>query len=732
MSLTSSLPLRRSIGNDDAVPVLRQIQAFLHRRWLQVGATTLVVVIFAVFALQMLPARFCASAEVLLDPRRDKAFGPDDVAATVTLDTANVESAVALIKGNAVLLRVVQLENLASDPDFNGAHQATNRLWRDLGALLGHKAALPASPEHHAVGALFRALKVDRVGKAYVVSISVTTRDPGKAARLANAVAEGFVRDQRDARLEARRREATFFAERLAPLSEQLRRSEDALDRFRRDHDLTATASSGREADRPSSLNEQQLTELNSRLAASRAETAQAWAAYDGARGTVAHGAMEMIPDVVRSTVVGQLRQQQAEVARKEADLAARYSDSYPTLVDVRAERREIERAIAREMARIVGNLKGVYEIAKSREDGLRAGMTVTTGAAGLDNDLGRQLRELERVKLVDQTVFETYLARAKGAEQQAGFEEHDVRIVSPASEPVVPAFPQTKIVLVCAGLLGLGLGVALGLALDALDQGFPTAHQLEHLTGLPVLASIPWLTRRDRTLDGKILDPARFLVQRPRSPYAEGLLAVRASLAALPVTRSGCVTLVTSSVPGEGKSNLALGLALSATLAGRRVLILDADLRQPSLSRYFGVENRLGFVDMLSGLVGTAETTVPLGPSLAIMPAGRKSASAPDLFGSPRMAIYLDHLRRIYDLIVIDAAPLEAVVDAAVLSRLSDRIVFVVGWRETAKEIVVRSLQRLGSRTKIAGLVLNKVDERKAPHYGRRRTIESHDYAEA
>ena len=146
-------------------------------------------------------------------------------------------------------------------------------------------------------------------------------------------------------------------------------------------------------------------------------------------------------------------------------------------------------------------------------------------------------------------------------------------------------------------------------------------------------------------------------------------------------------------------------------------MLLLDADLRQPALSRYFGFEHRLGLVDMLSGLVGTEETTVPLGAGLWLMPSGRRSATAPDLFASTRMAIYVDHLRGIYDLVVIDAAPSGAVVDAKVLGDLSDRILFVVGWRATAREIVARNLRMLGNPHKIAGVVLNKIDARRAPY---------------
>ena len=561
-------------------------------------------------------------------PRGEKPFGPDNALHLISLDAADLESAVALIRGGSLLHRVVSAEGLAADPEFGLRRQAMK-----AGLGPGWPAFAPAPgifpAEATAAATLWRKLHVERIGKSFVLALSVTSLDPAKAARLTNAVAEAFVGDEREALLEASQHAASFFADRLGPLGDNLRRSEDKLARFRHDHDLFARTVSTT-GDTAATISEQQLTELNSRLAAAQAETAQAQARYGQARAMAANGAaLETIPDVVRSTLIAELRKQQTEVARKEADLAARYTECVPLLVNARAERREVEKAIAREVARILANLRDAFEVAKSQEGSLRARMSAATGAAGLDNDLGPQLRALERQKLVDQTLFEAYLAKAGAAEQESTFQPRDVRIISPAEPPTVPAYPQRWLVAACMSVFGLGLGVGLGLALDALAPGFLSPHHTEAELGFPVIAAVPWLASRERHVEGKLLDPPRYLASRPHSRYAEAVHCIRAGVR-MSAGQPAKIVLVASSSAGEGKSVIALSLALTAARAGQRVLLLDADLRSPSLSRSFGFEHRLGLVDMLAGLVGTDETTMPLGGGLASCRAAAAARSRP------------------------------------------------------------------------------------------------------
>ena len=206
---------------------LRAVQAFLMRRGLVIGLVLLGLLGATAVVLRTVPPRYTAHAEVLLAPQGEKPFGPDNVLHLISLDNADIESAIALIRGGTLLGRVVASEHLADDPDFVVTLRNSPRpTWLHL--LKGDRGQ-PLPPDRQARAALWRALKVERVGKSFALSLSVTCLDPDKAALLTNAVANAYVGDRREARLDASRRAAAYFANRLGPLGTQLKQSEDAL-----------------------------------------------------------------------------------------------------------------------------------------------------------------------------------------------------------------------------------------------------------------------------------------------------------------------------------------------------------------------------------------------------------------------------------------------------------------------------------------------------------------------
>ena len=601
-----NIPLKMTHGvedrdNSDAID-LRQLQDFFWRRWKLILAAAAAVMALAFLVLLTIAPRYTATAQVLLEPRKEKVFGADNILPELNLDSGNIDSQLAVIQSINMLRRVVEKEKLTADAEFGQAPPAGL-----LSLLLGlfasgdaQQTAL-AKPDDaippdvlRSIGRLRNALEVTRVNRTYILSIAVTSADPAKATRLANAVADAYVVDQLDARYDAAKRASTWLADRMEGLQDQLRQSEQAVAAFRKEHNLQATGS----GDNKITISDQQLSDLNGKLIAARADVAERRAKYEQAVNVTTHGGnLQAIPDVVRSNVISSLRTQQAEVARKEADLSAHYGDQHPLVINTRAERRDIERSISAEVQRILVNLKNDYDVAKSREDSLQASLYEVTGQTGQDNGVAVRLRELERLNTANKTLFDNFLSRTNITREQASFEEREARVISPATKPSAPSFPKKGLVEALAGVVGLLLGVGGSVALDMLNSGFMTPRELEDKVGYPVLAAIPLLAEKDRKVDDEIVDPSRYLIAKPLSRYAEVVRSIRVGIRMADVDNPAKVILITSAIPDEGKSTLAQSLAFSAVRAGERVLLIDCDLRHPSAQQIFwlGGQARLG-----------------------------------------------------------------------------------------------------------------------------------------
>ncbi len=711
--------------NSDAID-LRRLQDFFHRRWKLILATAVAVMVLAFLVILTIAPRYTATAQVLLEPRKEKIFGADSILPELNLETGNVDSQLTVIQSINLLRRVVEKEKLTQDTEFGQSSQAglfsfiaglfKSEDAADTKAAAKADSAIPGDVLR-SINKLRAALEVTRVNRTYVLSIGVTSEDPAKAARLANAVADAYVVDQLDARYDAAKRASVWLAERMEGLREQLRQSDEAVAQFRKEHNLQNTGLGV--GDNKVTISEQQLSELNGKLITARADTAEKRAKYEQAVQVTSHGGnLQAIPDVVHSTVISELRKQQAEVARKEADLIAHYGDQHPLLINARAERRDIDRSIAEEVKRILVNLKNDYDVAKSRETSLQTSLEQITGQTGQDNGVAVRLRALERINAANKTLFDNFMSRTKITQEQSTFEEREARVISPAVKPNAPSFPKKGLVEALAGVVGLMLGVGGAAALDMLNSGFQTARELEDKLGLPVLGSVPLLSDKDSKVDGKTLDPAQYLFAKPLSRYAEVVRAIRVGIQMADVDNPAKVILVTSSIPSEGKSTLAQSLAFSASKAGQRVLIIDGDLRHPSTSKYFGLENNAGLVDFLTAAVALdAAASNQFG--VTVLPAGMKSQNPPDLLGSERMKHLIEKLRDLFDYIIIDSPPLEPVIDAKVLAALADTVVFAVRWQTTKRETAAQNADYFARTQKLAGIAMTMVDESKTPRYG-------------
>ena len=255
---------------------------------------------------------------------------------------------------------------------------------------------------------------------------------------------------------------------------------------------------------------------------------------------------------------------------------------------------------------------------------------------------------------------------------------------------------------------------------MEMLRAGFTSPREVEEALGLPVLASVRRLKKSELVKDGKNIPVPFYQIHHPISPFSESMRTLRSSIHMSDVDHPPRVIQVTSSLPGEGKTTIAVSLAISAASAGLKVVLVDADLRHPAASRFFKLEKDIGLVDFLTG-TRTADNVLRFYKDLklTVIPAGSKSLNPPDVLGSERMKALIANLRETFDYVVMDAPPIGPVIDAAILANLADKTILVVEWASTPRELVETCVKQLSGQKRVAGVVFNFVNQGRAQKYG-------------
>jgi succinoglycan biosynthesis transport protein ExoP len=683
---------------------------FVWRHWIFIGAIVALSLVMGVIYLARATPLYTATTQVLLErPQKSPTDtnGPD----YSYRDRASIENQLAILKSDPLLRRVVIKEHLAAPPPTSEEPQSADAAEEDA-----------KSAEDRAmtdgINGLRGALAVSRSGQSDVLNISITSTDPARAAQLANAVADAYVVNQLDARFDAAKRASGWLSDRLVELRQQLRDSEEAAQRFRNEHGLTRSGPTV-------ALNDQQLSELNSKLIAARTDAAEKKTRVDFLNDVAAgKKTLDSLPDslqsVAQSGAMSALRGKLADASQREADLLARYNSRHPAVANVQAEKRDIERSMAAETQRMVQAVKSDYTLAKARLDATEQAMRDATGQGGLDNEDSIRLRELERTAAVNKSLFEDFLQKAKVTAEQSTFDARDVRVIVPAQKPGGPSYPDQRRVLMSALLVGLALGVCGAFALEMLSTGFTTPRQVEEMLGVPVLASVRRMEKSKLLKDGDVVPIPFYQLHYPLSPFSEAMRTLRSSIHMSDVDEPPKVIHVTSSKPGEGKSTIAMSLAISAAASGLKVVLIDADLRHPSTSRFFNLEKEKGLVDLLLGTTSFENAfKVQRDLKLTVLPAGSKSLNPTDLLGSERMKQLISRLRDAFDYVVVDTPPVGPVIDPVIIGNLADKTIYVVEWASTPRELVMTSMRQLQNHKRIAGVVLNSVRQERARKYG-------------
>ncbi|NNC38845.1 MAG: AAA family ATPase, partial [Hyphomonadaceae bacterium] len=561
-------------------------------------------------------------------------------------------------------------------------------------------------------------LSVYRKGSTYVINIGFTSEDPVKAASLANAFAENYLLEQLDAKFDATSRANSWLNDRLTVLRAEVRSAENAVEVYR--------GQSGLLSAQGSSLTEQQISDLNAQLIIQTADYNETVARLESVKAKVARGdAADTIGEVLASAVIQTLRAQESTVAGKRAELSSRYGPRHPEVLKVEREAADVQAQIQQEIKRIVSNLESEVGIAQQKVRSIESGLNRLRGELSSNNRSLVRLRELERDAEASRSLYESFLERFKENDDQETITDADARIISKAVIPSTQSSPNTLLNI----LLGLALGVAAGLGMvvlaEMLDNGLSTGADVEREIGVPFIASVPKLgdgwVNVVRNLMGKTQMPGDFIAENPLSMFAESFRTLRSTILLSDSDKKPKVVTISSALPGEGKTTIVRSLGRLSAMSGSKTVIVDCDLRLRQLSKLSEVAPKAGLIKYLKGDAALRDLIVKDKKSECdyILNSENEYTNR-DLFGTPEFGKLLTALRRKYDLVILDTAPILLVTETREIARQSDAVVIASRWRKTKADAVTTATNILQSvNANIIGLVLTQVNMRTRRKYG-------------
>jgi succinoglycan biosynthesis transport protein ExoP len=698
--------------SDDVIDLREYWQTINRHKWGIFGFAVLVTILTILVVFSLRPV-YRATATVLIEANQAQVVSIEEV---YGIDSGNQEyylTQFEILKSRKLAEAVMAKLDLADHPEFN-EESGFSFDWRGLLPFKLPGSDLVPSEDDLLQGKVEHFLEkvtISPVRKTQLVKITYESYDPVLAADVANAIGVAYIEGNLEAKLEVTMQASSWLSERLGYLKDDLRATQQTLQDYR-DSEGIVGEKGGLD------IASKELDLVSTRLVESRRDRLELEGVYKQIQkiGKRNPRKLELIPAVLQHPLVQVMKESVARIQLKKSELSKRYGAKHPKMESVNSELNIAYRSLNQQILSVVSGIENQYKAAQASERSLEGSLSSTK--VGMQ-DISRKefkLKELQQDVDTKQAVYDTFFTRLSETSATGDLKTANARIVDPAVKPLLPAKPKKKLIVVLAFVVSLMFGVVFAFLLKALDNTIKTASEIESKLGETMLGLLPLLKGKKGV---KHLSYTQYIDEN-QSPYAESVRTIRTGVVLSALDNPHKVLAVTSTVPGEGKTSTSINMAYSLGQM-EKVLLIDADMRRPSLAKALGFDPR---APGLSNLVaGTAKLDECIhhheASNIDVITAGIIPPNPLELLSSERFAKALTVLEEKYDRIVIDTAPAQAVSDALVLASKVGAMIYVVKADSTTYQHAKSGIKRLRDvNAPLIGVVLNQVNTQKASKY--------------
>lgn len=691
-----------------------------------IGLAVLFALVSALIVFSMTPI-YKSTTTLLIEPNANNVVSIEEVYGIASKDADYYATQFVILESRILIEKVIDRLGLDQHPEFlpkkGEGPVASIKTW--FGELLPKSEPVSTDIENENTRAAliesFRGrLSIEPLRKSHLVNIGFEANDRHLASQVVNTLALLYIENDLDSRMQMTEMATSWLTERLAVLKENLKDSEGKQQEYRESEKLVDIDGV------VTTITAQQLSDLGSKLALAKQDSAVALAALNQIRSLRDKSIESLLslPVVLEDSLVSALSEEESAASRQLQSLAKRYGQKHPKMLQANAELTDARRAIKGRVDQVISGIEKQYQVARAKERSLMASINSTKGEMQVINRKGYQLGVLEREVESNRQIYELFLKRFKETNETSGLEKTHARISDPAVPAVIPVKPKKKLIVLIATFMGLFIGILLAFLLEHLDSTLKKGADLEEKLGIAVLGLLPFLNLQKAAPGEAALTPLKYSQQNPKSFFMESIRTIRTGVLLSGLDNPHKVIVVTSSVPGEGKSTVSMNLASSLSELNR-VLLIDADMRHPTVAKVWGLKDGTKglseFIAQDGDLKACIHRVGDTNHQLYVMPSGLVPPNPLELLSSKLFAKGLEALATKFDHIIIDSAPALAVSDALWLSSLASGVIYVVKADETPIAAAKDGVRRLLKHdAHLIGGVLNSVRENeKAGYYG-------------